>query len=143
MRRDMHRRQRGVSLIGAIFLITGLSLLGALLTRLLVINVEETMGEWYSAQAFAAAESGIDYAAYNVIYATPACTGAGTVNNDFYSGTVNNPPAQGLVYAAFSVDYECELVNGDPLYKFTVTGSAGESAGVIKAQRELEVHFMP
>jgi hypothetical protein len=143
MKGGMIHQQRGVSIIGAIFLITGLSLLGALLSRMMVVNVEETMSEWYASQAFYAAESGLDYAAYNVITATPACTGAGTINTDYYTGTVNPGLGSGLLYAGFSVDYECESINGDPLYKFTITGSAGESAAVIKAQRQLEVHFMP
>jgi hypothetical protein len=57
------KRHSGASLLTAVFLITALALLGALMTRLMVLSSTETIQEWYAAQSLYAAESGVDWAA--------------------------------------------------------------------------------
>ena len=63
--KTMPFRQRGAALIAAIFVITALAALGGLMTQLLVLGSEETIDEWYSAQALYAAESGVEWSIYN------------------------------------------------------------------------------
>ncbi len=124
-------RQAGASILTAIFIITALSVLGALMTKITIMSSQETINEMYSAQALYAAESGTDWAAYHII------------NND--TCTVGYPyTADVPVSSSSSVDVSIDCFqpgkNGNTinLYYITVTGKAGG-----KAQRELSVQFIP
>jgi hypothetical protein len=119
----LYRKQSGVSLIAAIFLLTGMAILGALLTRLLVTGVGEGMQEWYSSQALYAAESGISWRLY---------TGA----DPALPQTVI--PGQ----AWFTVASVPTVVGGQTMLVITSTGSAGPSAGNILASRQIVVRVM-
>ncbi len=120
--------QRGASLVMAIFLITALAALGGLLTQLLVLGSEETINEWYSAQALYAAESGMEWAARDI-------RGGG-------SGNISN----GVVLtdrAWMSTSVSAVNVGGRTLYTITSTGSAGGVVTAPRAQRRIVVQFMP
>lgn len=118
-------RQRGASMIAAIFVITALAGLGAVMTQLLVSGSEETINEWYSAQALYAAESGVEYAVY---------TGGGTAN---------------LVVVANRAWVDVNMATiayggGKTLYTLTSVGRAGGTvAGTSRAYRQLNVQYMP
>ena len=121
------KKQSGLSLITAVFLITGLALLAALMTRLMVMQSEETLNEWYSAQALYAAETGIDWAANDL------SNGGGgiTVN------TAINPESR--VTTAIS-----SVTSGSrTLYTITSTGAAGGTVANPRVQRQIVVQFMP
>ena len=62
------QRQRGATLIVAIFLITALAVLGASMTRMMVIGSADTIDEWRSAQAFYSAESGVEWALWDLLH---------------------------------------------------------------------------
>jgi hypothetical protein len=123
MKRVTFRKQSGVSLIAAIFLLTGLAMLGALLSRLLITGVGEGMQEWYSSQALYAAESGISWRLYS---------GA----DPFVPQTVL--PGQ----AWFTVTTVPTIVGGQTMLQITSTGSAGTGAGNILASRQIVVRVM-
>ncbi|NOR51481.1 MAG: hypothetical protein GQ470_02575 [Gammaproteobacteria bacterium] len=57
---------RGAALITAVFLITALASLGVAMTRFTIIGSEESINEWYSAQALYTAESGVFWSAYQI-----------------------------------------------------------------------------
>lgn len=118
-------RQRGAALIAAIFVITGLLVLGGLMTRLLVSGTEETLNEWYSAQALYAAESGVEWSIYN--------SGASVADQALGSGTAWYTVA--VVQTAYG--------GGRTLYTITSTGKAGGTAGTPRSQRQIVVQFMP
>lgn len=121
-------RQRGASLVMAIFLITALAALGGLLTQLLVLGSEETINEWYSAQALYAAESGVAWAARDI-----RAGGSGSISN-------------GMVLtdrAWMNTTVSAVSIGGRTLYHITSTGSAGGLVSAPRAQRRIVVQFMP
>jgi len=121
-------RQRGASLVMAIFLITALAALGGLLTQLLVLGSEETINEWYSAQALYAAESGVEWAARDI-----SAGGSGGISN----GVVLTDQAW------MTTTVSPVSIGGRTLYTITSTGSAGGLVSAPRAQRRIVVQFMP
>jgi len=118
-------RQRGAALISAIFVITALAALGGLMTQLLVLGSEETIDEWYSAQALYAAESGVEWSVYN----------SGASNTD-----------QVVVAGRAWFDVNVTTTNyggGKTLYTITSTGKAGGTAASPRTQRQIVVQYMP
>ena len=123
-------RQRGVALIAAIFVITALAALGALMTQLLVLGSEETIDEWYSSQALYAAESGVDWAIWDL-----------TVNGGTGVST-NSTVVSGQVWMTTTVN--TVVINGtNRLYTITSTGTAGGTSGSPRTQRQIVVQYMP
>jgi Tfp pilus assembly protein PilX len=123
------KRQSGVSLITAIFLITALAVLAAMATRFLILGSEETINEWYSGQALAAAESGVDWAAHDILYAG----GSGS--------TVDAPVTAGSSW--FTTSVTSVTIGPKTQYTITSTGQAGGSAANPRVQRQIVVIFMP
>ncbi len=123
------KRQLGVSLITAIFLITALAVLAALMTHYMILGSKETINEWYSSQALVAAESGVDWAVYDILYA--AGTGA----------VVDAPVTTGSSW--FTTSVTSVTVATKTEYTITSTGEAGGTAGNPLVQRQIVVKFMP
>ena len=122
------RRQAGLSLLAAVFLLTGLAVFGAVLTRLAAQGQDALLDEWDAARALYAAESGVQWAARDLL------TGG--------SGSVSDAPLDGGD-AWFSTSVAQVTVGGRSLYTITATGSAGGSAAAPRAQRRVVVEFMP
>jgi MSHA biogenesis protein MshP len=123
-------RQRGAALIAAIFVITALAALGALMTQLLMLGSEETIDEWYSSQALYAAESGVDWAIWDLT----VNGGSGASTN---STVVNNQ-------AWMTTTVSTLTINGtNNLYTITSTGTAGGTSGSPQTQRQIVVQYMP
>ena len=118
-------RQRGAALIAAIFVITALAALGGLMTQLLVLGSEETIDEWYSAQALYAAESGVQWSIYN--------GGA---------SSTNQPVVANRAWFDVSVT-TTNYAGGKTLYIITSTGKAGDTAASPHTQRRIVVQYMP
>ncbi|MDT8383720.1 MAG: hypothetical protein RRB22_04830 [Gammaproteobacteria bacterium] len=118
-------RQTGAALIAAIFVITALAALGGLMTQLLVLGSEETIDDWYSAQALYAAESGVEWSVYN---GGASSTGQMVVaNRAWFDVSVASIPYAG----------------GKTLYTITSTGKAGGTSGSPRTQRQIVVQYMP
>lgn len=120
------RRQNGASLIAAIFLMTALLVIGGLMTQLMVLGSEETINEWYSAQAFYAAESGAEWSIYN--------SGATDITG------------QAVVVGRAWFDVTTTITNfagGNVLYTITSTGMAGEASTNLRTQRQILIKYMP
>ena len=118
-------RQRGAALIAAIFVITALAALGGLMTQLLVLGSEETIDEWYSAQALYAAESGVEWSIYN--------GGASNTDRVVVAGR-----------AWFDVNVvSTNYAGGKILYTITSIGKAGGTMGNPQTQRRIVVQYMP
>lgn len=125
--------QRGASIISAIFLITALAVLGALMTKLTIMGSQETINEFYSAQALYAAESGTDWAAYHIIN-NDTCTSGYP-----YSATAIPVGTDSSVDVTISCAQPGKNGQTINLYHITVTGKAGNG----RAQRQLKVQFIP
>lgn len=126
------RSQRGASILAAIFLITALAVLGALMTKLTIMSSQETINEFYSAQALYAAESGTDWAAYHIINNDTCVAG--------YPYTATDIPVGSDSSVDVTISCSQPGKNGQTinLYYITVTGKAGG-----RAQRQLMVQFIP
>ena len=126
-RQKSRHKQSGVSIVGAIFLITGLAVLGTYLTRLTTVGNKVVINEWLSAQALYSAESGVDWAAYNIIHGgTGSATDSVIDNNSWFSTAVS------------TTSY-----GGRTLYVINSTGTAGTDPATPEVQREIEVQFLP
>lgn len=132
-------RQCGASLIAAIFLITVLAIMGAFLSRLLVTTSAGTITEWYSAQALYAAESGVDYAAYQLVQntvtpPTPSATAA--------TAEIANEAVDAASWFSTTVTVLATTPT-KTVYEIRSTGIAGGTMASPMAQRTLVVQFMP
>jgi outer membrane protein assembly factor BamA len=116
-------------MISAIFLITALALLAAMMTRLYVMGTTESMNELYSAQALYAAESGAEWAANRIINGATADT--------------TDTPANPAATAWFSTTVSSVTVGGEVIYTILSTGEAGGTATAPRVQRQIETQFMP
>lgn len=134
----MKRHQTGASLVTAVFLITALAVLGALLSRVMSTASIETVNEYTSAKALYAAESGIDYAAYQLVQNTgdvaTSLTAASATNQSVDTDSWFTTTVTALVTPA---------TTSQTVYAIRSTGSAGGSAANPTARRELVVHFKP
>jgi len=130
------RRQRGASLITAVFLITALAVLGAVMTRLTIHGSVVSVNEYFSARALSAAESGIDWAIYDI------------VNNGSTGISLGNVALEAGEAIWFDTTVQTWVIdNGgaDPrtYYLITSQGSAGGAIGTPTVQRTLTLQFMP
>jgi Tfp pilus assembly protein PilX len=123
------KRQSGVSLVTAVFLITALAVLAAMASRFLIVSSEETINELYSGQALAAAESGVDWAVHDILHSG----GSGI--------TVDSPVTSGTSW--FTTSVTSVTIGPKTQYTITSTGEAGGSASSPRVQRQLVVKFMP
>lgn len=123
-------RQQGVSIITAIFLLVGLSALGAAMTQMIVTQSLQTTDEWLSSQALYAAESGVQYAAYQLNHTSPAvCSLSVTDNSVGTNSWFSIISTQGPPLGSINV---CEI---------TATGKAGNSATTYAVQRQIVVTY--
>jgi len=128
--RETPVHQHGAALIATVFIITALASLGALMTQMLVLGSEETIDEWYSSQALYAAESGVDWAIWDL-----------TINGGTGAST-NNTISGGQVWITTTVN--TLTINGtNNVYTITSTGTAGGTSGNPRAQRQIVVQYMP
>jgi len=120
-------RSRGAALITAIFIITALASLGAVMTRFTIIGSEESINEWYSAQALYTAESGVFWSAYRI---TNAVNGSSTdtalLSNSWFTTTPT-----------------LLTIGGVNIYTIESLGETGGSAASPRVQRQLTVQFIP
>lgn len=123
------RRQRGASLILAVFLITSLAALGVLATRAVVLSTEATDAGWYAAQALYAAEAGVDYAAHVIVTGSPPSAQLREV-------------VAGRAWFRI-VEVNSTAVDGAQLWTIVSIGLAGPDPNAPLAQRRVETVFMP
>jgi Tfp pilus assembly protein PilX len=122
-------RQRGLSLITAVFLLVGLGLLGATMTRMMVTQSQQTIDTWYSSQALYAAESGVQYAAYALNRTSPAACSLTVTDSAVTAESWFSIATQPVTLGTLNV---CEI---------TATGKAGISAANPAVQRQIVVTY--
>lgn len=115
------KQQSGAALIAAIFLITGLAVLGSLSTKITVMSANTTVNDLFSSRALFAAESGTDWAAHYIQYTlAPTCIASFTA----YNGTQDVVTGQ----SQFAIEAKCKRVPAPStfyLYTIRSTGTAG------------------
>ena len=122
-------RQRGVSIITAIFLLVGLSALGAAMTQMIVTQSLQTTDAWLSSQALYAAESGVQYAAYQLNRTSPAACSLSVSDNSIGSDSW------------FSISTQPVTLGATVVCRITATGKAGNSAAAPAVQRQIVVTY--
>lgn len=129
----MHRRQQGIALVAAVFLLVVLAAIGAVAVRLTLMQQQTVNSGLLAAQAYQAARSGIAWAAYRAINAG-SC------------GTTNLSLGEGGL-AGFSVDISCSQTShtegGETVDVFVISvlaqrGSYGQ-ADYVSRQLEAKV----
>lgn len=130
-------KERGASLIAAVFLITGLATLGALMTKLMVSGQNETIKEWYAQQAIYAAESAVSYAAYDLFTEYTADPTNCLSRTDIAVAIATNISALYSIYCR-QPGQNSKTIN---YYEITATGTA--SSGDYMVEREIVVHLIP
>lgn len=128
-------KQRGASLITAIFLITALAALAALMTRLMVHGSVVTVNEYFSARALSAAESGIDWAIYDITNNASTGDSGGTVRLEGGENIWFNTTIQ-----SWTIDTGSG--NQQTYYLVTSQGMAGGTAANPTVRRTLTLQFM-
>ena len=124
--------QRGASIITAIFLITALAVLAAAMTRMTIHSAIVTTDDYLAQQALYAAETGVDWAAYDLASGnTGVTTDTATTANSWFTTTVNS----------WTID--TGSANERTYFEITSIGEAGGAAATPRVQRLVTVYFMP
>lgn len=128
------QRQKGAALISAIFLITALAILAALMTKLTQFSSNKSVKEWNATQALYAAESAVSAATYDIIHIqNNSCTARTNISVSIDSNSS----------ATYSVTCNNVGLTGQTInhYQIIATGKAG--GGDYQAQRTLSIQFVP
>ena len=123
-------------LVTALFIIIVVSLLAAALSRIWSSTADSVATEVYSAKAYYAAESGMEYAMYQVLQGGLVCTDfPGRSQLDF---SVGNEPGLANCQAQIS----CQRIVIDSLSSQTYLKSTGTcEGGKIVAQHQVEAEI--
>ncbi|WP_017221684.1 PilX N-terminal domain-containing pilus assembly protein [Moritella dasanensis] len=124
-------QQQGSMLVISIFIIVVISLLAASLSRILSSTADSVANEVYSAKAYYAADSGMEYGIYKVLDNASFCTDLVIIPLNFLTGEV------GLENC--SIKLECELIDLPDASKQYYLKSIGTcDGGKIVAQHIVE-----
>ena len=130
--------QKGASLIAAIFLLVGLSMLGALMTLLVSSQTESSLNEYYAAQALYAAQSGVQVAAFNINQS--AIAGGGTANCTA-ANTAGRIQLESGIDAWYEVTSTYQLLSSIGTCNIVSTGYAGGTSASPITQRQFTVIY--
>lgn len=128
----LRKHQSGISIIMAIVALLGLSLLGAMVAVLTSTQSENTVNEWFSAQALYAAESGIQASAYTINNSAGVCAAATTAGPVALQAGLN---------AWYTINSSVITISGITLCQIVATGLAGGTAASPIAQRQITVDY--
>jgi hypothetical protein len=130
-------RQRGASLIAAVFLITAMAALGALMTNLTVHSSIVTVNEYFSSRALLAAESGFDWAIYDIINNSGGTRGE-------TGGAVAMESGEDIWFNTTVTTWiiDSDNPNQATYYEITSQGMAGGTSANPKVVRTLRLQFM-
>ncbi len=130
----IYRKQKGLGLPSALFLIVVMVMIVAAINQINEMNAATYGREWLSMRAFYAAESGAQTAGVYVIntsVTTPTC------DNSFINGLT---PA-GMSVCTLNVTCSSQTVNSLNYFTLTSTATCGE--GIDAATRVIQVRVQP
>ena len=122
-------RQRGFSIVSAIFLLVVLSALGAFMLTFSNVQQMTSAQDLQGTKAYQAARTGIEWGAYKIIIANSGCTGFPLNSTVLGFGL--------LVTCANSGPYT-EGSNTINLYQVTATASTGTPGSTTYTERQLQ-----
>jgi len=123
--------QKGVTLVGALFIIVIMALLGTGLLQLMTTSQQSIGQEITSVKAYFASHSATQWGMYQSVYAGGAAVGTNTI-------TFSN---SGLTNTTVSTTIQRNIIEGNNYYNITATGQFGVSADREYSQRMLQLRF--
>jgi len=127
------KQQQGSMLVIALFIIVVMSLLAATLSRVLSSTADSVADEVYSAKAYYAAESGMDYGIYQVLRRNQVCADFPKKPTDLQFDISNEV---GLENCSVAVTCQNIPVDNNSLFYLTSTGTC--DGGKIIAEHNIE-----
>lgn len=126
------KNQQGISLVSAIFILVILALLGVGMVRLLTSSQQAVSQEITSLEAYLAAQSGLQWAMYQAVYASPA-----NGDNHTLNFTTNNITSD-VTFALF-------VNQGKNYYRINSNGAYSKSSpqNPEYSMRKLQLRFVP
>ncbi len=127
------KKQTGVSVVTAIFLVIVLSLMGAGMVSLLTTSQQSISHEITSAKTYMAGRSCLQWGMYQSIYSAASGTNTITFNNT----------ASGLFSSQCITAIDNITADGLTFYNINAIASFGSSANPEYSRREMHLQFQP
>ena len=124
-------RQKGVSIVTAIFLITALALLATAAVKIVSTGQQSISQEITSVKAYFAGQTGLQWGMYQAVYATPTGTHVVTLTNNGLTNTIVN------------VEFSASTIDSNTYYQISANGKYATNASPEYSSRQLQMRFKP
>jgi len=124
-------RQQGITLVGALFIIIVMALLGTGLLQLMATSQQSVSQELTSTRAYFAAQSALQWGMYQASFAS--ATGSHTLSFNY----------QGLVNTSAAITLNAENIAGADYYQINSDGRYGSTGDREFSHRKLLLRFRP
>ena len=125
------KRQQGVSIVAAIFLITALALLATAAVQLVSTGQQSISQEITSVKAYFAGQTGLQWGMYQTVYATPSTPQIITLSNS------------GLSNTTVDLTFTVSTIDGNTYYQISSTGKYSTTSSPEYSSRKLSMRFKP
>ncbi len=125
------KKQQGVSIVVAIFLVTVLALLATAAVQLVATGQQSLSQEITSVKAYFAAQTGLQWGMYQAVYATATGTHSLTLSNG------------GLSNTSADIVFSSKIIGSNTYYQISASGKYATSASPEYSVRQLRVRFKP
>ena len=127
------KKQSGVSVVTAIFLVVVLALMGVGMVGLISTSQQSISQEFTSAKAYMAGRSCLQWSMYQAVYS--GTTGNNTINfNDASSGLINTRCVAAI---------DTVVNDGLTFFNITATATIGNAQDPEYSRRQLQMQFQP
>jgi len=124
-------RQRGVSIVAALFLITALALLATAAVQIVTTGQQSISQEITSVKAYFAGQTGLQWGMYQAVYTNPGSTHTLTLSNG------------GLSSTTVDVDFSSSTIDSNTFYLIDANGKYSTTSSPEYSSRQLRLRFKP
>ena len=125
------KRQRGVSIIAAIFMITVLALLATAAVQIVTTGQQSISQEITSVKAYFAAQTGLQWSMYQAVYTSPSSSHTITLSNG------------GLSSTTVDVSFSSSTIDSNTFYLINDNGKYSTTSSPEYSSRQLRLRFKP
>ena len=125
------KKQQGVSIVAAVFLITVLALLATAAVQLVATSQQSLSQEITSVKAYFAAQTGLQWGMYQSVYTSPTSSHTITLSNG------------GLNSTNVAVLFSPTIIDGNTFYLIEANGLYSTIASPEYSARKLRLRFKP
>jgi len=125
------KKQQGVSIVAAVFLITVLALLATAAVQLVATSQQSLSQEITSVKAYFAAQTGLQWGMYQSVYTSPTSSHTITLSNG------------GLNSTNVAVLFSPTIIDGNTFYLIEANGQYSTTASPEYSARKLRLRFKP